>query len=236
MNDKSKPSTWRIAFDERHEFDVYPDDFMSGMRNEFCAGWYAALKANAASTPASDAAMSDEQATDDLAAISDDAHVDLFATAMKEKLAQARAKGRTGWIQCAPADLSRMLREHVEKGDPRDVANFCMFLWAMGELITPLADAVHPNVLNAVHRSVKTGGYANFSEAWPVAVQPQLEEHQLTEFEIYDFSDGISKIMTRTEFDKEHGRDLRIQLEQARENRKANEVMQSDRAGDADQA
>jgi hypothetical protein len=26
-----------------------------------------------------------------------------------------------------------MLREHVEKGDPRDVANFCMFLWARGE-------------------------------------------------------------------------------------------------------
>jgi hypothetical protein len=61
MNDKEKPSAWRIAFDERHEFDVYPDDFMSGMRNEFCAGWYAALKANAAPAP-SDAAVSDERA------------------------------------------------------------------------------------------------------------------------------------------------------------------------------
>ena len=59
----------------------------------------------------------------------DDTAVDEFAAVMKEKLAQARAKGRGGWETCNPADLSRMLREHVEKGDPRDVANFCMFLW-----------------------------------------------------------------------------------------------------------
>ncbi|WP_250518632.1 hypothetical protein [Caballeronia sp. ATUFL_M1_KS5A] len=36
---------WKPAFDERHEFDVYPEHFMSGMRNEFAAGWHAALKA-----------------------------------------------------------------------------------------------------------------------------------------------------------------------------------------------
>jgi len=59
----------------------------------------------------------------------DDLAVDSFACAMKDKLALARAKGRSGWQGCDPADLSRMLREHVEKGDPRDVANFCMFLW-----------------------------------------------------------------------------------------------------------
>ena len=60
---------------------------------------------------------------------SDDEAVDLFAQAMKAKMADARAKGRSGWETCDPADLSRMLREHVEKGDPRDVANFCMMLW-----------------------------------------------------------------------------------------------------------
>lgn len=42
---------WRVAFDERHEFDVYPDHFMSGMRNEFCAGWQAALKSKVSSQP-----------------------------------------------------------------------------------------------------------------------------------------------------------------------------------------
>jgi len=62
----------------------------------------------------------------------DDAAVDRFAASMKDKLAKAREKGRSGWERCAPKDLSRMLREHVEKGDPRDVANFCMMLWNLG--------------------------------------------------------------------------------------------------------
>lgn len=63
---------------------------------------------------------------------SDDIAVDKFSVAMKEKLAAARAKGRGGWESCDPNDLRLMLREHVEKGDPRDVANFCMFLWNLG--------------------------------------------------------------------------------------------------------
>lgn len=71
----------------------------------------------------------------------DDLAVDIFAAAMKEKLAQARAKGRGGWQQCDPTELSIMLREHVEKGDPRDVANFCMFLWCLGQ---PISDAALP--------------------------------------------------------------------------------------------
>jgi hypothetical protein len=53
-------------------------------------------------------------------------------------MAEARAKGRGGWedpAQCRADDLSRMLREHVEKGDPRDVANFCMMLHQRGEAI-----------------------------------------------------------------------------------------------------
>ncbi|MDN7939384.1 hypothetical protein QZM76_14055 [Burkholderia multivorans] len=66
---------------------------------------------------------------------SDDVAVDSFAAAMKHKLALARAKGRGGWETCSPADLSRMLREHVAKGDPRDVANFCMMLWHHGSPI-----------------------------------------------------------------------------------------------------
>ena len=73
------------------------------------------------------------------AAHPDDAAVDAFAAAMKEKLAAARAKGRGGWDGDEPGmqqRLSDMLRAHVEKGDPRDVANFCMFLHQRGEAIT----------------------------------------------------------------------------------------------------
>lgn len=68
----------------------------------------------------------------------DDAAVDAFATAMKAKLAAARAKGRGGWqdkAQCTQQQLSDMLRDHVVKGDPRDVANFCMMLHQRGEAI-----------------------------------------------------------------------------------------------------
>lgn len=36
---------WKAPFEERHQFDVYPEHFMTGMKNEFCAGWHAALKA-----------------------------------------------------------------------------------------------------------------------------------------------------------------------------------------------
>ncbi len=68
----------------------------------------------------------------------DDAAVDAFAGALKKKMADARAKGRGGWedpAQCSAEDLARMLRDHVEKGDPRDVANFCMMLHQRGEAI-----------------------------------------------------------------------------------------------------
>ena len=68
----------------------------------------------------------------------DDVAVDIFAGRMKFKLAQARLRGRSGWQDKSwtPEQISQALREHVEKGDPRDVANYCMFLDARGESIT----------------------------------------------------------------------------------------------------
>lgn len=58
MTDKTDTNAWRAAFDDRHEFDVYPEHFMSGLRNEFCAGWHAALKSQNASEPK---ALTDDQ-------------------------------------------------------------------------------------------------------------------------------------------------------------------------------
>lgn len=70
----------------------------------------------------------------------DDVAVDRFATAMKAKLADARSKGRGGWQEHGlHQHLSDLLRDHVHKGDPRDVANFCCFLWNRGEAIAPAA-------------------------------------------------------------------------------------------------
>lgn len=81
------------------------------------------------------------------AAHPDDLAVDAFAAAMKAKLAEARAKGRRGWddkIACSQHRLSQMLRDHVDKGDPRDVANFACFLWSRGEGILPAPKEAQP--------------------------------------------------------------------------------------------
>ncbi|WP_200844036.1 hypothetical protein [Pantoea sp. 18069] len=69
----------------------------------------------------------------------DDVAVDALAAAMKAKLARQRAKGYSGWNsqECTQQRLSEMLRAHVDKGDPVDVANFCAFLDARGEEIAP---------------------------------------------------------------------------------------------------
>ncbi|MCV9964984.1 hypothetical protein OIU34_24110 [Pararhizobium sp. BT-229] len=68
----------------------------------------------------------------------DDIAVDRFAAVMKAKLARKRGQGRGGWEDkefCTGAFLSRLLVEHVDKGDPVDVANFAMMLHQRGEQI-----------------------------------------------------------------------------------------------------
>jgi len=59
----------------------------------------------------------------------DDYAVQAFTNAMIEKMALSRAKGRGGWEACTWLELWGMLREHVEKGDPVDVANLAMMIW-----------------------------------------------------------------------------------------------------------
>lgn len=70
---------------------------------------------------------------------SDDKAVEEFAAAMTAKMAKSREeKGRGGWENkkvTTALVLSTALREHVEKGDPVDVANFAMMLHQRGESI-----------------------------------------------------------------------------------------------------
>ncbi|MFC0684663.1 hypothetical protein [Novosphingobium clariflavum] len=78
----------------------------------------------------------------------DDVAVDLFAAAMKAKLAMKRAEGRGGWQnrdECSAERLSGMLRDHVGKGDPVDVANFAMMLHQRDEKISPEQPRYKPN-------------------------------------------------------------------------------------------
>ena len=73
--------------------------------------------------------------------IFDDAEADSigvrrFAKAMAVKLTDKRAEGRGGWHRppsngygTGIARLRRMMLAHIEKGDPVDIANFCMMIW-----------------------------------------------------------------------------------------------------------
>ena len=69
----------------------------------------------------------------------DDHAVNRFAAVMKGKLAAKRLQGRGGWQEPEVPNgyLSRMLREHVDKGDPVDVANLAMLIHQRGERIAP---------------------------------------------------------------------------------------------------
>jgi hypothetical protein len=66
----------------------------------------------------------------------DNEAVDKLAEAMKNKLAKKREQGYHGWATCKHGDLVQLLINHVDKGDPIDVANFCAFLFARGESLT----------------------------------------------------------------------------------------------------
>lgn len=62
----------------------------------------------------------------------DDKAVDVFATAMKEKLAAKRAEGYSGWDdedECSVEYLAELFIGNLPKGDMIDVANFAMMLW-----------------------------------------------------------------------------------------------------------
>lgn len=59
-----------------------------------------------------------------------------FARVLAEKLADAETKygRRDDWTRSDWMDECRVkLLEHVAKGDPRDVAAYCAFLWHHGE-------------------------------------------------------------------------------------------------------
>lgn len=70
----------------------------------------------------------------------DNANVDEFAFRMKAKLRQKREQGYDGWRSAPAHVLSQMLRDHVDKGDPIDVANFSMMLSERGMSITASDD------------------------------------------------------------------------------------------------
>jgi hypothetical protein len=71
-----------------------------------------------------------EAGTCDLPSHTDDIAVQTFAEAMKAKMTLSRDKGRSGWETMPQEELWTALAMHIAKGDPVDVANFAMMIWA----------------------------------------------------------------------------------------------------------
>lgn len=70
----------------------------------------------------------------------DDAAIDKFALAMKQKMQKKRNEGRSKWDnkkEIPALQLQCLLFESTQKGDPIDVANYAMMLWHRDELTTP---------------------------------------------------------------------------------------------------
>ena len=59
------------------------------------------------------------------------AMIDCFSRAMENKLLAKLKSGRSGWDDSSwtEEDILKALKEHLEKGDMIDVANFAMFYW-----------------------------------------------------------------------------------------------------------
>lgn len=57
--------------------------------------------------------------------------VSFASLAMKEKLQETRQKGRSGWWtqDCSTEYLKFLLKEHIEKGDMRDVMNIAAMIF-----------------------------------------------------------------------------------------------------------
>lgn len=96
-----------------------------------------------------------------------------FARAMAAKLSDAEAKYgySDGWMRSDWLDQCRAnLLEHVAKGDPRDVAAYCAFLWHHGERTAKPLETAAQAVVDAARewsaeRSVKDWAEADLMKA-----------------------------------------------------------------------
>jgi hypothetical protein len=146
---------------------------------------FATFQAQIAATPEIPA-TEDSSAGDQVEVHPDDAAVDALAAKMKAKLAKQRAKGYGGWDtpECSQQCLSAMLRDHVAKGDPVDVANFCAFLAARGEGIEagvqaePVASRAASEIATAVCQRVAELDDRSSPADWPEAMLVTAEELQ----------------------------------------------------------
>lgn len=73
----------------------------------------------------------------------DDRMIDVFAQAMKNKMAIKRDAGWGGWnsdVNCTDESIARLLIGSVIKGDPVDIANYAMMYFSRVALNSTLVD------------------------------------------------------------------------------------------------
>jgi hypothetical protein len=103
--------------------------------------------------------MSDK--TDDL--------INHFAAALREKLTAAEQKYGydDAWLNGDwRDDLVRKLQEHVQKGDPRDVAAYCAFAWHHGWSVAPASPAQPADAVERVAEAFYLAMYENDGGDW----------------------------------------------------------------------
>lgn len=105
--------------------------------------------------------------------------VNRFSAALASKLRSAEEKYgySDGWRRGDWMDECRAkLREHIDKGDPRDVAAYCAFLWHHGESTASACGGVPAAMTNNQQEPTTEGAErANF-EAWVIAENQDYDD------------------------------------------------------------
>ena len=84
----------------------------------------------------------------------DDLAIDRFAEAMKAKMRRSREeKRRNGWQTASAAHLTYLMVEHLEKGDPVDVANFAMMLHQNGQRLNEAVVQTYRKSVKETHQN-----------------------------------------------------------------------------------
>lgn len=112
---------------------------------------------------------------------SDDKHVNRFSAAMKRKLALKREQGRGGWDdpkECSIDYLAQLLFDHLNKGDPVDIANFCMMIQERGS-----TSAIHEAYVKHFTQPVRESGEQAKAKDFVNMIRMKLERR----FQVADY-------------------------------------------------
>lgn len=120
--------------------------------------------------------------------------VNQLSLAMVRKLDKKRAEGRGGWQTASTETLSQMLINHVAKGDPVDVANFCMMLFMNGQSIVTERSAI-PAIFAGVQEAIATWKDAT-PEAGASNIEAMIQRIAELEKEVTKYDNATSQAIS----------------------------------------